>query len=309
MEQWHNEYLELMFGPGHTLETMSKAADIKYQHMPERLYKYRPISENTIAALRGDYLISSPPRIFNDMFEGSLLIDKANVNANTCQRTYDNLRESHPFLPEASVWSLEEMLDAIAKGFGGSIADLKNDFLYYSLMQQLIESAESKLNADIAKIQSMNRNLYNIVCLSELRDSKLMWTHYADNSSGFCIGYDIKSMGILNPIVGCTMPVVYMDNPSMTVNDIDQLNGSQAMHLLSCKGMDWEYEKEWRIFYIANEEPRREAMPIPKEIYLGPRISHDNKRMMTEICVEKGIHLYQMVVNIESQKYIPERML
>lgn len=309
MEQWHNEYLELMFGPGHTLVTMSKAADIKYQHMPERLYKYRPISENTIAALREDYLMSSPPWRFNDIFEGSLLIDKAKAIANTSQRTYDNLRKLHPFLPEASVWNMEGIFDAIAKGFGGSVTDLKKDYLYYPLMQQLIELGESKLNADIAKIQSINRNLYNIVCLSELHDSKLMWTHYADNSSGFCIGYDIKSMGILNPIVSCTMPVIYMDNPSMTVDDIDQLDGSQAMHLLSCKGMDWEYEKEWRIFYTANEAPRRETMPIPKEIYLGPRISDDNRRIMAEICMEKGIHLYQMVVNIESQKYIPQPML
>ena len=48
---WLEEYEELMFGPFHSQETMSRAADMKYKHMPDMLFKYRACSENSFEAL------------------------------------------------------------------------------------------------------------------------------------------------------------------------------------------------------------------------------------------------------------------
>ena len=48
---WLEEYEELMFGPSHSEQTMSQAADIKYQYMPNMFFKYRSCSKNAFEAL------------------------------------------------------------------------------------------------------------------------------------------------------------------------------------------------------------------------------------------------------------------
>ena len=101
MEKWHEEYVELMFGANHTQETMEKAANIKYQHMPPLLYKYRAFNDKSISALKNDYLMSAPPNEFNDLFEGSVLINKERVFANIHKKVYDEIRKENTFFPEA----------------------------------------------------------------------------------------------------------------------------------------------------------------------------------------------------------------
>lgn len=309
MEKWHEEYVELMFGANHTQETMEKAANIKYQHMPPLLYKYRAFNDKSISALKNDYLMSAPPNEFNDLFEGSLLINKERVFANIHKKVYDEIHKENTFFPEVNPCNSEELLDAIAKAFGGSIKDLEEHGAYYSLLQSLIRWGKLSLSENMDRIQYMCRNQYNVLCLSERNYSKLMWAHYADNAKGFCVGYDIKGLGMLDSTVACTMPVLYMDKPVMIVDDLDSLDGSQTMYMLSCKSLDWEYEKEWRIFYLPDEKPRPEKMPVPKEIYLGPKVGEDDKQTMIAICRDKSIPLYQMTVCLETQQFIPHAIL
>lgn len=53
---WLEEYEKLMFGPSHSEQTMSQAADIKYQYMPNMFFKYRSCSESAFEALEQDFL-------------------------------------------------------------------------------------------------------------------------------------------------------------------------------------------------------------------------------------------------------------
>lgn len=44
---------------------------------------------------------------------------------------------------------------------------------------------------------STNKDAVRVVCLSEVYDSMLMWSHYAQNHTGFCIEYDFKESDML----------------------------------------------------------------------------------------------------------------
>lgn len=299
------EYAKLMFGVNRTRETIAAAAEMKYRYMPERLFKYRDTRENKLDALRGDYLMSSPPSKLNDIFEGSLYINKDEATKRICQFCYNNIRLKYPFLPHTEIHSREDMLNTLATGFGTSLDDVKKSAALYSALQELTVLWDESVGGGIDKIQLMNRNLYNVISLSAVFDNKLMWAHYADQGQGFCVGYDIKSLGVENEIVQRTMPVIYMENPSLAVDTIDELDGSQAMHALSCKSTDWEYEKEWRIFYLRDVVSREQKMPPPKEIYLGPRIKTEDKLKLCSICVEKEMRVFQMEPCVTTNELIP----
>ena len=45
---WKTEYESLMFGMYHDQISISNAVEIKNEHMPEVLYKYRSVSDNVL---------------------------------------------------------------------------------------------------------------------------------------------------------------------------------------------------------------------------------------------------------------------
>lgn len=108
---WLKEYEELMFGPVHTARTMARAAEIKYEHMPNILFKYRSCSPNTFEALENDFLFSSQPSEFNDIFEGAIEIVIEEAQRNIYQKAYDNLRTLNPFLADRPTHSYQDLLE------------------------------------------------------------------------------------------------------------------------------------------------------------------------------------------------------
>ena len=92
---WIEEYEKLMFGENHSNETMAVAVDMKYKHMPELLFKYRLFSQHSFEALRDDFLFSSQPKEFNDIFEGPIEVSQQKVSENFYQKIYNKI--SVPF--------------------------------------------------------------------------------------------------------------------------------------------------------------------------------------------------------------------
>lgn len=304
LENWQEEYAKLMFGSGHTKESMDAAAEIKYAHMPEVFYKYRAVNEKTLNALKNGVLYSSPPQYLNDPFEAPINVSER-AKMNFYQKGYDHLRNEKEFLPEATVEDKREIIDALARAFGGSYTDLKANCPFFNDIQSLIEHGDDIVTNTVIKIREQAKKTYNICSLTSEKDDPLMWTYYADGHSGFCVGYDIKGLGITNYLTQLTLPVLYSDKCSFIVDDID---GSVCMHALSSKILAYAPEKEWRIFFPYNEKPKPEPMPPPVAIYLGAKISEEDRTKLIEICNEKNIKVFQMKVDEVKQALYEERI-
>jgi len=86
-----------------------------------------------------------------------------------------------------------------------------------------------------------------IGCFSTVPDSVLMFSHYADNHRGICVGFDAQllaqSLGIKNhPWTASIRPVWYLAKmPSLNLKTHPAL-------CASCKDDIWCYEREFRIF-------------------------------------------------------------
>lgn len=91
-----------------------------------------------------------------------------------------------------------------------------------------------------------------VLCLSTTQKSILMWSHYADNHRGFCIGFK-NNIGFNENDV---MQVKYSESREndllyQYILTLDMNEDQKKLYLMReiilKKYIDWKYEEEWRI--------------------------------------------------------------
>lgn len=114
-----------------------------------------------------------------------------------------------------------------------------------------------------------------VLCLSEVNDSILMWSHYADCHRGLCLVYETS-----NPFFFNAQPVRYQrERPR--VNPIFQSNEEMLENAIFTKSSEWAYEKEWRILHYQQGKGERQSPPVClKAIILGVAMSGDDRRLV-----------------------------
>lgn len=174
--------------------------------------------------------------------------------------------------------------------FGGSDQDWK-DYLV-----ELFEKNRPGLNYQqrqaeahrIVKIEQRHRNpqvlrnmigdlqqdVYNIgvFSLSARCDDILMWSYYAENHTGLCLGF-LHRVGPL----GSAVPVEY----SSTFPQVDCLKDDRRRQMeanLLTKAAQWQHEDEWRVISYTESPGLREYPPeLLAEVILGARISSKDR--------------------------------
>lgn len=338
-----NEYKELLskatnYSDGADLEERENAKkllaflnDIK----PQKLYRFRSCNEQNFSAFVKDEIWLSSANCFNDDFDGLFYCEKEKVK--------DHLKSC--FLEDRRL----EALDLLSKT---SDEDLENKPLLITLRNEIkdipeeerrvhgrimFDSIKSRLDSFIKNGADTAQETNYIACFSENITSPTMWGHYGDCSTGFALGYDLKS----NPIIWTTLfPLIYTEQRYNATEFAcyvaeDQLL-LEAFHLLLSfrasfvanwymhkycrfdpyelirvivhKNSDWDYESEWRLIQLLapNEYKGESHYPIevkPCAVYLGREISDINKLIVTKFSKEKKIPVYQMEVDYTSNKF------
>ncbi len=144
-------------------------------------------------------------------------------------------------------------------------------------------------------------------------DNQLMWSHYANSYAGICIEYDFSK---IEQFIGFIYPVEYVvQRQTLSLNDIG-INGISSdidisidygepnmmtlFKYLLAKNKCWEYEKEWRIINSGVENtPMFLDLPYVKSITFGLNIDPICKLLLCDVCQEKGIECYEIVINTE----------
>ena len=127
-----------------------------------------------------------------------------------------------------------------------------------------------------------------------------MWSHYANNHKGFCIEYDFSED---NFIFQQLSPVLYVDK-LYDIND-NTCNERLFEFCSLLKGVEWRYEKEWRIV-INSENLEKEYVKVPKPtaIYLGACIENLNSVQLRYFAKQNNIEVHQMAMSREGFKLI-----
>lgn len=171
---------------------------------------------------------------------------------------------------------------------------------------------QNGLNDCMSKI----KNSVKVVCLSEVYDSILMWSHYAQNHTGFCIEYDFEEN---NMFYKRLYPVKYTkDRCAISKADMSNSNTHWIYKTICSKSDVWSYEKEWRIVTANFEKMGLKNLEGKyvfdlktniKAFYLGAKIAENFKKEIIEFGQKNNIHVYQMVLSpnaydLEAEKII-----
>ena len=110
-------------------------------------------------------------------------------------------------------------------------------------------------------------NVVGILSLSETPDNLLMWSHYAEEHTGFVLMFDNSHDFFKGetPLPGFAKPepVQYKsERPSTTIEEVTMSD------IFFTKGSDWQYEKEWRYLKFLNDADKRHETPNTPSVEL-----------------------------------------
>mgnify|MGYP000323936275 CR=1 FL=1 len=236
---------------------------------PEILYKYRPFNENTIKILLSERLYFSSRKNFNDPLDSS-----------ACYQS--SLTEYEMLL----AW--DSTVSKLNYGTGDtSVAGMQEDLERYC-----------------------NEYLDGIGILSMSADyaSPLMWSHYADNHKGVCLGFRRDREFEVNDFYSPPLTqVVYGGSRTININNFledrypdKDFMRQLVMPALLAKAPNWFYEHEWRYLHdYANVES--EIPADLEEVIFGWRVSDHVKETVFRLLLGfTEVQYYQMEFHTES---------
>lgn len=197
--------------------------------------------------LKNKKLYRSLPSGFNDPYDCLVEFDTENL---VDRNLLNWFRQYHI----NSSFSKEELIELIEK--------VKNLDPYLDLSTSEIANQEHR-EAIITILKSvLQRIVYDsrVICFSKsesnLPNNILMWAHYADKHSGYCLTFDVKKLKGSNSLVGL-YEVDYHPNelrPLLQLTPEEFKNLEFVKKILLPKSVHWKYEKEVRLIYVNTKE-------------------------------------------------------
>ena len=126
---------------------------------------------------------------------------------------------------------------------------------------------------------------WGICCLSEVKDSVLMWSHYANAHRGFCLEFSNEQSNVQFGVELTTEICIPLRvNYSKEYPIVDVIDGHDTNKTLLTKAKQWEYEKEWRITIPNSLGPHRFPPQCLTGVIFGCRMLEKHKEMIREWC-------------------------
>ncbi|ETT84150.1 DUF2971 domain-containing protein [Viridibacillus sp. FSL R5-0477] len=316
---WKDEYVKLAFPIKASDLKIEEAQLYKYKNMPSSFFRYRAFNDNNIENLINEVEWQSYPSEFNDPYDARLTISIDTFKSEQFKRNFETYLTS--FSKLSITFTQEEKMEILSnvnpslKFFEIGLAhhpDIQNQpYTAKELASIIDKSIESEYERMIDKLRTSANTGNLIICFSEVNNNILLWSHYAENHTGFCIEYDFKLLGPKH--VRCRMlePVIYVDDLFdatiyylETLADIKNHNNLFGIYPTISKSKQWQYEQEWRLIFpwgpgisLKDKERRSLSMPTPKKLYIGARASEENKEKIIQIAKQIHTPVYQKILD------------
>jgi hypothetical protein len=118
-------------------------------------------------------------------------------------------------------------------------------------------------------------NDVSVACFSETVDDMLMWSHYTNGHTGFCLEFDtsIAPFNDARPVIYKTaFPKLKLSTKSLKSATNEQLTNSLISRMVLTKHRGWRYEREWRV--VRSEGAHTEAFDkrAITGVYMGAKM-------------------------------------
>jgi hypothetical protein len=224
---------------------------------PGLLYKYGAFDKWTHTIFLNNELYFQSPDRFNDPFDSDITFQLEGSKQQR-KRLFRKIQPRvDPNIPRRRALFFE-------KRFKGQHWDAKS--------KQVLKRRFLEIRAGIG-----------VYCMTEVRDSIVMWSHYASLHTGFCLEFRTD-----DPFFSQVHPVEYAKTNELPCVNVllnwDKATSAHAEGLLT-KAKEWAYEREWRIIDPMNSVGVRRFPPrVLHGVILGCRASADDTHQMIEWC-------------------------
>ena len=309
-EQWMETLREFFFAQTIDAREVDQIVRFKHRYIPKRLFKYREVSEYSLSNLSNDTLWCARADSFNDPYDCALSVELSPL----CELAVTSARKLGFFTLD-EIGSIEQAEDPMQKLL--ELSASKNTGVpaeqFYALRDKVEEARATAKFGILDKMNNGLRNAYKICSLCQRIDSLLMWSHYTRNHQGFAMEYDFTRLPQQSPVARLLWPVIY-DEKIYDASHVfvrkspdDPVNNLFAVGAAIHKGLDWQYEQEWRIVVPDGENEPPQNIPVPKPIavYLGAAIEPETAEKVIGIADSKGIPVFKMQLSRSEFKMVP----
>lgn len=200
------------------------------QRFPQ-LYRYLKLADYSIDDIINNRISFSGIFEFNDLFDSTFSPYKSESNM------IEQIGLRH------------KNLEACAKMNG--LSEMPISLEDYENTQKMISSQKVK-----AGYRLLEQAGAFICCFSECNNDILMWSHYSDSNKGICISFDFNKMPDDFGMRNALHKINYQNNPLIihSLYDDPGLVSPDVINAMFTKSNNWDYEKEWRMFVITNND-------------------------------------------------------
>lgn len=271
---------------------------------PKELFKYRNFEKYTILSLLNKGLWVPKPVQLNDPFDSQLKLLVSDVSKAEFIESFG----------EFQVWFKNKTGQDIA----------------YNSFDDLFENG--KPNSNLEQKASMVADYWNnqsetvgIFSLCSSPDNTLMWSHYGDEHSGICIGYNPEKLFPKSDsmVTDWLHKVEYKEENDITRNAYLLYAACGMWHsndaafslffkTLCTKSINWKYEEEWRYLLPENGgQVFNLNIDAITSITFGLKTSIETKSAVSHLLKyhEKMTHFYQVVRDLNTAKLSREIMV
>lgn len=226
-----------------------------------KYFKYHAPDKNkwTQRIFKNNEIYFAAPKDFNDPFDSvtRFVYPKSETERELFLRAW--VHRSLPHLPQ--VIADQQVRGSIREG---------DDILH---MEKICDELTHEMQQSNA-----------VFCMTEKKDNILMWAHYADQHTGFCLEFGTNS-----PLFSRVRPVIYTRYlPKQDLVEFLTVSVQQLPLYLVTKAEDWAYEKEWRLADPAPGPGRRKYPPESLTgVIFGCRMDEENREQIRRWCRER----------------------
>jgi hypothetical protein len=252
-----------------------------------RYYKF----EHGLLVLKDLEIRTSIPSALNDPFEIAPNIDPAQFDQRRLEAV---LRQDH---------YVDEAYREEGERCGLSRKEFKRLYL-----KDVPRRAAEALPRIPHNVERMRRDFadkfskyWRLLCASQVHDSVLMWSHYADKHKGLVLAFDTNHPPFSQMPDDCWLNVTYSERrPDYLYSHKENEFRQKMFATAAIKERSWSYEKEIRLVVADTAIPDGRFLPITPQsvtaVYCGCRISVTDKRTV-EIALSaphfKHVELWQ----------------
>lgn len=224
--------------------------------VPDRLFKYQTFNSNSVENLSKHQFYFASPSELNDPYD----CNYDPIISKIAEEEFEILKSQ---LPKGKFSYCRVDLEIKDPDNSDEVRGVCQHYCFIAYQTELLKVRNTK---GVTSFTTKNNNL-------------LMWSHYANQHKGFCLGFDVDPY-IFSDLrkVDYSEEIPLIDVGKITCyKDLDQI-----MTRYYTKSADWSYEDEWRLLGSAKTKSSFDPRIIT-DVYFGSRCSDNHIDEIREI--------------------------